>query len=209
MSRKYVLPNNLKDRLDINQPNLTDSDITTKMNTQDIESQIIQSPSFVSKKPTTGGYDVFSESCCAKFCVAITTTILLSPFAICDLYYASSDDACVNQDNHGLAITMHSYLLASGTMTFIIIGGFNASVLLTNFESFQPSDEIRAAWIIIEWILKIFGTSWLILGCVLLWAYTDLSQCSQTTHDYLFARFILGIMFHIASIRDGNGNKSG
>ncbi len=101
-----------------------------KMHIQDIESQI--APSTSSNKASTGGCHIFTESCCAKMCLALTTTILLSPFAICDLYYATSDDACVNQNNHGLTITMHSYLMASGTIMFIFIGGINASIFLVD-----------------------------------------------------------------------------
>lgn len=45
-----------------------------------------------------------------------------------------------------------------------------------------------------KYILYMFGTAWLILGCVLFWGYTDISQCSSNIHDYMFARLIFGIV---------------
>lgn len=178
------------------------------MHTTDIESNITTTTTASSNRATTGGYpEICSDACCAKLCLALTSTLLLSPFAICDLYYATSDDACVNQNNHGLTITMHSYLLASGAMMFIFIGGMNFSICVVNLDKFKLSEEIQVLLTVSEWILKLFGTSWLILGCVLLWAYTDLSKCSQTTHDYLFARFIIGLVFHMASIRGTGDDK--
>ena len=176
------------------------------MHTTDIESNITSIAS-TNRATTCGHSEICSDSCCAKLCIALMGTLILSPFAICDLYYATSDDACVNQNNHGLTITMHSYLLASGTIMFIFIGGMNFSIFFVNLDKFKSSEEIQALLTVSEWILKLFGTSWLILGCVLLWAYTDLSKCSQTTHDYLFARFIIGLVFHIASIRGTGGDN--
>jgi len=164
-----------------------------------IEAQIINNTvnqNLVTKK------DFISDQCCAKICISFFVTSFLSIFAICDVYYASTDETCVNQSqsNHNLTIILKSYLLASGIINFTILGLFNIWLFVFDFNIFHPnlnSDEVIVGLNILNWIGKCFGLAWLILGCVLFWAYTDISSCSQSVHDYLFARFIIGIVFMV------------
>lgn len=147
-----------------------------------------------------------SEVCCAKMFVIFMITVLYSPFAICDIYYASTDVSCVNesQQDHNLNITLKSYLLASGIINLIFIGLANFSIIVLDLNIFQPdktSDYLIIAKIV-EWLSKIFGTSWLIVGCVLFWGYTDLPLCSQNVHDYLFARFILFLVSLLQNLKN-------
>lgn len=163
-----------------------------------IESQIIsvssENNSLVQKK------EWISDQCCAKMCISFFVTGFFSIFAICDVFYACTDKTCVNQSqtDHNLTIILKSYLLASGIMNFVFLGIFNIWLFVFDFNIMYPqlnSDEVIVGLNLLTWISRGFGISWLILGCVLFWAYTDISTCSQSVHDYLFARFILGIVF--------------
>jgi len=162
-----------------------------------IEAQIVNNndnQSLVKKK------DLISDQCCAKICISFFVTGFLSIFAICDVYYACTDETCVNQSqsSHNLTIILKSYLLASGIINFSILGIFNIWLFVFDFNILNPkldSDEVVFSLNFCNWIAKGFGLAWLILGCVLFWAYTDISTCSQSVHDYLFARFIIGIVF--------------
>lgn len=162
--------------------------------------------------------ECFGEVCCAKFCIAITISSILSPFAICDIYYATNDTTCVTQSqtSHNLTINLQSYLLASGIMTILSIGTFNFCLFVLDFNWFQPSD-LRNRYNKSEYeeavdicskvygrILNTFSIAWIILGCVLFWAYTDIESCSQTVHDYLFARFIFVIISYCANLKSSS-----
>ena len=147
-----------------------------------------------------------SDVCCAKMFVVFMITALYSPFAICDIYFASTDVSCVNENqlDHNLNITLKSYLLASGIINLIFIGLANFSILVLDLNVFQPdktSDYFIIAKIM-EWMSKLFGTSWLIVGCVLFWGYTDLPLCSQNVHDYLFARFIIFLVSLMQNLKN-------
>jgi len=150
-----------------------------------------------------------SDVCCAKICIGIITTLILSPFPICDVYYATTDTTCVNQNqqSHNLNIILQSYLLASGIMTIIFIGTFNFSLFVLDVNIIHPNKndtEINFCLKICDWVSRGFGLSWLILGCVLFWGYTNMENCSQSVHDYLFARFILGIIFFVSRTQYNN-----
>ena len=151
-----------------------------------------------------------NEDFYAKLCLSATTTVVLLPFAICDTYYAVSDDACMNQNSHNLSLTLHSYLLANGIITFVFWGGIHFVIFVCDLKSDNFSNlksENGMCGLTLEYIMKMFGTAWLITGCVLFWAYTNMSLCSKSSNDYLFARFILGIIFHAASMKSSANTK--
>jgi len=150
--------------------------------------------------------DTISDVCYAKIFIIFMFTAIYSPFAICDIYYASTDTTCVNQSqkDHNLNITLHSYLLASGIINLIFIGIADFSILILDLNFYQP-DKKSDLYVFLKfftWINALFGTSWLILGCVLFWGYTDISLCSQNVHDYLFARFIIFLVSILQNLKN-------
>ena len=185
-----------------NQPNpISESEFTNHLN--NIEAQILINDENKS---------VCNESCYAKVCISLTFSLLLSPFAICDVYFATTDDSCVNQSQsiHNLNITLHSYLLASGIIVFSFIGILNFSIFIcdlnmTKSNNHENNDQLFNIILnLSNIIVRIFGISWLILGCVLFWEFTFISDCSKPIHDYLFARFILFLIFSAVSIKLNN-----
>ena len=163
-----------------------------------------------SQTTITSGQQKSSEQIYIKLFLSATTIVILAPFAICDTYYAVSDDACMNQNSHNLSLTLHSYLLANGIITFVCLGGINFGIFVFDLNSNHFSKwktELEICGVTFEYLMKLFGTAWLITGCVLFWAYTNMSLCKKSSNDYLFARFILGIIFHVASIKSSTNNK--
>jgi len=150
-----------------------------------------------------------TDECCAKILIAYIFTSLVCPFAICDVYYASTDTSCVNQDCNGLAINMHSYLLASGIIIFIGIGVTNLSIFCFDYKmvdskKYSHDSENRYKYFFWKWLFKFFGISWLVTGCVLFWAYMDISKCNSSIKNYLFTRFIIFLVFTVTSIKQNS-----
>ena len=189
------------------QNNSNETQYTNKLS--DIEAQITEED----KRILVKSESIVSDVCCAKMCIASFTTALLSPFAVCDVYYASTDHSCVTQgqSDHHLEIILQSYLMASGIIMFVIIGLFNFTffALDVNLLSQNKNDNDFSLCVsICSWVFRSFDLAWLILGCVLFWGYTDISNCSQSVHDYLFARFILGIVSFVSRIQQENSNSN-
>jgi len=188
----------------INQSNqnnpINDTQYTNQLNNIEAQNGYLQTTAINESKDST--------TCYAKCCVAITASLLLSPFAICDVYFATTDDSCVNQSQSGqnLDITLHSYLLASGIIVFSFIGILNFSIFFCDLDIIKSAknNDDEADHFIINFtniVVRLFGLAWLILGCVLFWDYTIISDCSQPVHDYLFARFILFIISTVFTLK--------
>ena len=187
---------------------VADAQYTNKLH--EMEAQVKQTEAIFLGSPKDTG--CIGEVCCAKMCIAFISSALLSVFAICDVYYGSSDITCVSQsqESHHLNITLKSYLLASGIIMFSFIGLLNIGIFLFDVTPFEgtkrpiPNDDgVIVGAVLCRWVLNGFGMSWLILGCVLFWAYTDVAACSQSVHDYLFARFIIGIVMTAGTVCSG------
>jgi hypothetical protein len=173
--------------------------MNTVLRLTDIESQQIENAIRIKNKKK-----IFDEMCCIKICIATFSTLLLSPFAICDVYYASTDSVCVNQYNHHFAITLYSYLMASAVLTFVFIGALNVSIFQFDTNLLQPTsrdDRETSIWFhFCTYVVKSFHFAWLIVGCVLFWGYTDTFKCKDSTYHYLFARFVIAIVLSAANI---------
>lgn len=148
-----------------------------------------------------------NERCFAKTCIATTSTLLLSPFAIGDMYYACTDSICVNQSNHYFDITMYSYLISSGIFTFVFIGALNVSIFIfdinllgTTTTTYRDGSKPHVCLYVGNYIVKAFHLVWLIVGCVLFWGHMNTSICMDSTYHYLFARFVITSVLSVSGL---------
>ena len=156
---------------------------------------------------------IIYEEMCSKCCAATFTTMILSPFVICDLYFAATDNSCsyqIIESKSKISIDMHVYLLTSGIIGVISISLINCKIFTINVEdgkqknSLITDDDCETNFCIqfVCWVFKLFTISWLIIGCVLFWGCMDLSKCSNPIFNYLFARFIILLVGSAISLKN-------
>jgi hypothetical protein len=152
--------------------------------------------SFVPKKESNDFVEVKRYGICAKICLCVFVTALMSPLAICDLYFALTDTSCINQAFHNLQINMQGYLFISGIIGVSIIGIIDLLILAIdyNFDKKSNKGDTGVILTIAGWIFKLFSISWLVLGCTIFWSFMDTKKCSKPTYSYLLARFIIYIV---------------
>ena len=137
---------------------------------------------------------------CFKMFVTITFTSLMTPFIVCDIYFALNDVSCVHQKTREMDIVMNVYLLSSGLISLIMTVLSNIYILsfsnnlLTSNNNNTDEDGINCLLYMLKCVFQVFNLSWLITGCVLFWAYMDINSCSKPVYNYLMARFIIGIV---------------
>ena len=134
-----------------------------------------------------------SDELCERICLVITASAVALPFITCDLYYALNDRTCVDEHLQQIDLNMKTYLLVNGILALIAIVLFDINIMLFGFNK-EPEDDLNYWSCTVKFIGRGFGVSWLIVGAVMLWLYMNLSMCSKTVFNYLFARFILGII---------------
>ena len=157
-----------------------------------------------------------SDILCTTICISTIFTALSSPFIICDLYYALTDVSCVKQQCDGFIINMYTYLIASSIIGVLMISVMNCSIIYVVADNSvqdmndtlkvtkDDDDNSLICFNIFVWILKISQLGWLITGCILFWGRMDITKCSNSIHDYLFARFILLIVCNIGNTMSRN-----
>jgi hypothetical protein len=137
-------------------------------------------------------------SFCLKSCFALALTSLMSPFIICDMYFALTDTSCVHQSFDKLIVTMYSYLLVSAIFGIVTVSILSCSILCFNFEKKESKDGCNEfcemCCQLFVWILKLFGLSWSILGFVIFWGYMNTDKCARPVYNYLLVKFIIIIV---------------
>ena len=149
-----------------------------------------------------------SDECCVKMFITSTMSIILFPFAICDIYFGMTDISCVGQHVSQIDLTMKAYLIASGIINIITTSFAIFAICISTIKTIESfRDEFNCCWNCSLIISKTFSILWLIIGCVLLWAYMNTSICYTNVHNYLFARFIIDIIFTFAHVYSGQNGR--
>jgi len=129
-----------------------------------------------------------------KFCFALTFTALMSPFIICDMYFALTDTSCIHQSFDKLYITMYNYLYISSIFGIVVVCILTSAIMCLDIEKKDRNECGEVCSQLFGWVLKLFGLAWSIVGFVIFWGYMDTSKCAKPVYNYLLAKFIILIV---------------
>ena len=136
------------------------------------------------------------------YSVWIVNLIICLPIIICDLYFAYTDETCVNEYPANIDINMKQYLIVSAITSFVIINAY--MLLINSFAKEEYTDNfccVILAFVFIG-LLGIFALIWNILGAVIFWGsiYGE-GHCSRKVSTYLFVSLIIKFVFTIQSYK--------
>lgn len=141
---------------------------------------------------------IFSSSMCAKLIVVIILAVFMLPFAISNLYYAYTDNSCVNLPAGRLAITLKDFLLVDGyylLSAFTIVSAFIIFTDNLKKDNYNDSMLYKFIGLLVSIIFKTFTLSWLILGAVIFWKLIDNNACDNGIYNYIYAMIIIKFSF--------------
>jgi hypothetical protein len=127
-----------------------------------------------------------------KTVIFIIIFMLIMPFIVGDLYYAYTDNSCVNLEIKNFDITLKNYLEVDGI--FCAIGLFIAL-----FIAFNNNNNNNLLNIIIK-TATLFGIAWTIVGAIIFWKLIDNSKCNNGIYTYVFIQLIIKFMFYFLRI---------
>ena len=194
--------------LNINTSNNTTS-VLPGVTIADIESQSTNHSTDNVKPQKVNTAPIKSDSafalCCAYSCVGFTVIVLLSPFIICDLYFAFNSISCQHVETP-IGITLTTWLLTAG---FSLVGLIVTFALGLGVIACCGCDkDSMILFVPIQWAFSLFSFAWLIVGCVLFWRYLDPSgDCARDVSDYMWARLIIGLIGVFISSKSGDKKK--
>jgi len=149
----------------------------------------VESDNIVVKEPSLCG------KICVKSCFVLAFTALMSPFIICDWYFALTDSSCIHQSFDKLNITMYDYLYTSAIFGMVVVFMLDCTIMCHNFNKKDPNlEKVEICSRIMGWGLKLFGLAWAVVGFVIFWGYMDTTKCAKPVYNYLLAKFIIMII---------------
>ncbi len=154
----------------------------------DIEAQIVTTTSRA-KTTSCCPCECEAQTCCLVSCVVITVLMLITPFIICDLYFAYNDISC-QHDSNPIGFNLSTWLAVSGWSMVGFLGLFGILLICVGC---KPKGSIPV--VILQYAYSLFAFAWLIVGCVMFWRYLDPSgNCNSNVSNYMWARLIIGLV---------------
>ena len=157
----------------------------------DIESQQLPS-SVILAIQNINKTDKDAETNCIIHTIWIIILILCSPIIICDVYFAYTDDTCVNEYPANLEINLKHYLFISALSTFI-----NINMYMLFIKYFVKTEYNKNLfWVLSVGVfislLALFSLIWNILGAVIFWgSIYATNHCSKQVSTYIFISLII------------------
>ena len=157
----------------------------------DIESQKLPSSVIISIQ-NINKTDKDAETNCIIHTIWIIILLLCSPIIICDVYFAYTDETCVNEYPANLELNLKHYLFISALSTFI-----NINMYMLFIKYFVKTEYNKNLfWVLSVGVfislLALFSLIWNILGAVIFWgSIYATNHCSKQVSTYIFVSLII------------------
>jgi|LakMenE18May11ns_1017448.scaffolds.fasta_scaffold9879396_2 hypothetical protein len=157
----------------------------------DIESQQLPS-SVMFAIQNINKTDKDAETNCIIHTIWIIILLLCSPIIICDVYFAYTDETCVNEYPANLELNLKHYLFISALSTFININMY--MLFIKYFVKTEYNENLF--WVLSVGVfislLALFSLIWNILGAVIFWgSIYATNHCSKQVSTYIFVSLII------------------
>jgi hypothetical protein len=135
-------------------------------------------------------------SICVKTCIVFLFAALLAPLLICDVWFAASDNFCMNRRNPHLEIVMRELLMVSGLINVGGLAVISIFVCLHN-EGRPMTRRVKyCVHFMRNMTVRAFTMTWLVLSGIIM-DYADSADCREEAIDYLCCRFVFGMIGNI------------
>lgn len=130
------------------------------------------------------------------FLMGVCFMIFLTPFIVCDLYYAYNDTSCVNNviTNYNISFTLATWLKVNG---WILVSIVSICLILGIVICCSPTVGVilGSLFALIIGFMGVFNLIWIIIGSIMFWGDLDKTKlCNKGLSDYMYARLIICII---------------
>lgn len=108
------------------------------------------------------------------------------PIMVCDLYFGSREQECLDMYFGGVHINFRSWILVNGFIGTLMVIAWCTAVN-NDFILFY----IKKIYVIVS----VFVMSWTIIGAIIFWKYLEpIRSCDKELTNYILARIIIGLI---------------
>jgi hypothetical protein len=140
---------------------------------------------------------------CVKSCMFITVLVLTVPFIVCNLYYAYTDESCVNIYPDHFGVNLKIYLAVDGILGAVVIGIIFTVVFLLK----KKPNNNNCCLTTFGNIATAFGIAWTIVGAIIFWKLIDNTKCDNSVYNYVFTQLVTSIICYYLKILSNSNNK--
>lgn len=174
---------------------------------EDLEAGIVE----IDKYPVRYKRDEEKTMYCWNMGLLLLVSIMVLPFGICSVYYAYTDDSCVDLKAGKLYVTLKDYLAVDGII-YLILYVVIIKNLMTIFNSYDKLQEpMKESTLLIlkyvSFVVKGFLSSWLIVGATIFWKEIDNDKCNDSIYNYVYASLVIKIVHTIIEIISNTNRK--
>lgn len=168
----------------------------TDIESQQLPSSVILAIQNINKK------DKDAETNCIIHTIWVIILLLCSPIIICDVYFAYTDETCVNEYPANLELNLKHYLFISALSKFIFINMYMLFIKYCVKTEYNKS----LLWVLLVGVfislLALFSLIWNILGAVIFWgSIYATNHCSKQVSTYIFVSLIIKFVLTVNAIR--------
>jgi hypothetical protein len=134
-----------------------------------------------------------------NFIVMIGIIIICVPIIVCDFYFSSADEMCVNAPPSNLNITMKMYLISSGCFNMVLL-----PLAISNSYYFPSIHERNTPLYVLKicnlgaTIINLASFTVNIIGALIFWgAIYGKEACSSNISTYIFITIIIKFVANI------------
>jgi hypothetical protein len=144
-----------------------------------------------------------AQDACVKVFVILVMSIFVLPFGIASVYYAYTDNSCVNLAAGKLYINLKDYLAVNGIMYLI----HYCICLVATICFSECASHKNLLFVIVKYISTLFAACWNITGAIIFWKLIDNDKCSSPIYNYVYALMVIQFVFTAGMVLDKTKSK--
>ncbi len=135
---------------------------------------------------------------CVRTIVIIILALFTLPFGITSVYYAFTDNSCVNLPAGKLYVNLKDYLAVNGCIYLLV---FCVNATTVGIAENRASDVYQTIlYKTLKYLCALFTLSWNIVGGIIFWSLIDNDKCDGPIYNYVYALMIIQFVFTSATI---------
>lgn len=143
---------------------------------------------------------------CVRTIVIIILALFTLPFGITSVYYAFTDNSCVNLPAGKLYVNLKDYLAVNGC-TYLVIFCVNATIVSIVEPAMVDNVYQTILCKTFKHLCTLFTLSWNIVGGIIFWSMIDNNKCDDPIYNYIYALLIIQFVFTVATIFNEKDKK--
>jgi hypothetical protein len=121
------------------------------------------------------------------------------PTIICNLYYSSTDNSCINNTNPDFKLNLYDFLYVDAWSSITVIFVIIIDVLYNNNNN-NKNNILEQLYNVFIHCYSAFIFIWTIMGCIIFMLLLDTQSCESSIYKYVFVLLIIKCIMQVFNV---------